>query len=72
MANMSYCRFNNTLSDLRDCEDHLNDTLAINCPRCVKGEPCDEEHISEEEATTRTLLLKVCKRILNYSEDSEE
>jgi hypothetical protein len=25
MANMSYCRFENTLSDLRDCEEHLFD-----------------------------------------------
>jgi hypothetical protein len=22
---MSYCRFSNTLSDLQDCEDHLED-----------------------------------------------
>lgn len=25
MPNMSYCRFSNTLEDLRDCDDHLND-----------------------------------------------
>lgn len=25
MSNMSYCRFTNTLSDLRDCNDHLSD-----------------------------------------------
>lgn len=25
MANMEYCRFTNTLSDLRDCLDHLDD-----------------------------------------------
>ena len=25
MANMSYCRFQNTLSDLRDCEDYVED-----------------------------------------------
>jgi len=24
MANMSYCRFQNTLSDLRDCYENLN------------------------------------------------
>ena len=23
MANMSYCRFQNTLTDLRDCKDNL-------------------------------------------------
>ena len=26
MSNMSYCRFQNTLADLRDCYDHLDDT----------------------------------------------
>jgi hypothetical protein len=25
MANMSYCRFENTASDLLDCEEHLMD-----------------------------------------------
>jgi hypothetical protein len=25
MANMAYCRFTNTLTDLRDCEKHLVD-----------------------------------------------
>lgn len=25
MSNMSYCRFQNTLSDLRDCEENLFD-----------------------------------------------
>lgn len=28
MANMSYCRFENTLSDLQDCLDHINDRLS--------------------------------------------
>lgn len=25
MGNMSYCRFQNTLRDLRDCEEHFGD-----------------------------------------------
>ena len=25
MSNMSYCRFQNTLSDLRDCYEHIED-----------------------------------------------
>ena len=25
MSNMSYCRFRNTLEDLRDCHAHMND-----------------------------------------------
>lgn len=27
MSNMSYCRFRNTLGDLRDCVDHLDEPL---------------------------------------------
>lgn len=27
MANMSYCRWENTLNDLRDCAEHVNDPL---------------------------------------------
>jgi hypothetical protein len=27
MSNMGYCRFQNTLSDLRDCWEHMNDSL---------------------------------------------
>ena len=27
MGNMSYCRFQNTLSDLQDCEGHFGDEL---------------------------------------------
>jgi hypothetical protein len=29
MANMSYCRFRNTLNDLRDCENSFNDINSI-------------------------------------------
>lgn len=25
MGNMSYCRFHNTLGDLEDCQEHLDD-----------------------------------------------
>jgi len=25
MGNMSYCRFENTLADLRDCQEHMDD-----------------------------------------------
>lgn len=28
MGNMSYCRFENTLKDLRDCYEHLDDSLS--------------------------------------------
>lgn len=28
MSNMSYCRFRNTLSDLQDCRDNLEDEMS--------------------------------------------
>ena len=28
MSNMAYCRFNNTLSDLRDCYEHMDEVLS--------------------------------------------
>lgn len=28
MSNMSYCRFQNTLEDLRDCFEHIDDDLS--------------------------------------------
>ena len=28
MSNMDYCRFQNTLPDLRDCEEHMDDDLS--------------------------------------------
>jgi hypothetical protein len=29
MSNMSYCRFENTLSDLEDCQDNFKNTQSI-------------------------------------------
>lgn len=42
MANMSYCRFQNTLSDLKDCLEHLNDDLSPSeeKARCKMLEVC--------------------------------
>jgi len=29
MSNMSYCRFQNTLEDLKDCQAHMDDDLSL-------------------------------------------
>lgn len=29
MSNMSYCRFHNTVGDLQDCYDHIDDELSV-------------------------------------------
>jgi len=57
MPNMSYCRFNNTLNDLRDCENALE----------------EEEAMSRVERSKALFLIDVCKRISkNYEGDSDE
>lgn len=54
MANMSYCRFNNTLSDLEDCRDALN----------------EENISSLAEKRKAKRLLAVCREITdNFDED---
>lgn len=47
MANMSYCRFQNTLGDLSDCEEALRDT----------------DDLSEEEEKARKRLVNLCIEI---------
>ena len=64
MANMSYCRFHNTLSDLNDCESAL-DSFINN----------DENTISsEEERSKAKKLIELCSYIAeNYTaEDIDE
>ncbi len=48
MGNMSYCRFRNTLPDLRDCLDAIR----------------NGEQIGEEELRAKKSLVQVCKEIL--------
>lgn len=54
MANMSYCRFHNTLKDLEDCRDALD----------------SGEISSQEEKKKAKALVELCKEIAdNYDED---
>jgi len=46
MANMSYCRFQNTLADLRDCERAMNEE--------------DVENLSDAEQKARNKLIRLC------------
>ncbi len=55
MSNMSYCRFQNTLSDLRDCQEALNEG-------CLDR----DDELSTEE---REAALKLIKRCTKISED---
>jgi hypothetical protein len=53
MTNMSYCRFNNTLGDLRDCEEHMRDKLSTG----------RHEESYDSEFTKRQKLIEACIRI---------
>jgi hypothetical protein len=58
MANMGYCRFENTLGDLRDCYEHLDD---------------DVEELNEYEKRARKALIALCQEIAaNTDEDDVE
>jgi hypothetical protein len=53
MANMSYMRFENTLSDLQDCENALSEK--------------DFEELSESEQKHAKRLIELCREIAdNY------
>lgn len=49
--NMSYCRFENTLGDLRDCYNAM-------------VEP-DDDKLSEDETRAKKQLIKLCQKIVD-------
>ncbi len=57
MSNMSYCRFRNTLIDLRDCADTLED---------INGE--GDHNLSTEERRAALALLEICSLIAAEAE----
>lgn len=58
MANMSYCRFENTVNDMRDCEAALNE---------ISGNI--EQLESESERKYAKKFIAFCKRIASDYED---
>lgn len=61
MANMSYCRFENTYSDLRDCTNVLGQTLddEISYEDMIDG-------MSASEINALFAMVKEAKRFLEY------
>lgn len=55
MPNMSYCRFENTVEDLRDCYDNINEL----------------NDLSEDEQRARLRLIRLCQKIVDEAEDVE-
>lgn len=54
MSNMSYCKFSNTLLDLRDCVETLqeNDNLG-------------DMDLSEDELTSLKYMYNLCERFMD-------
>ena len=57
MSNMSYCRFQNTLSDLEDCYEALLNE--------------EGELSSEEEQDAKECLIELCRSISDEFRDGE-
>lgn len=55
MPNMSYCRFQNTLGDLRDCYENMD----------------NPKQLSEEEQKARKALIKLCEDIASDYGDGD-
>ena len=58
MGNMSYCRFQNTLNDLRDCRDALMEMGDY------------ENELAEDEAHAAKRLLRICRELADDFEPS--
>jgi len=54
--NMSYCRFENTAGDLKDCKEHINDDLSE----------------SAYERKARIKLIELCREIAEEFEDIDD
>lgn len=52
MSNMTYCMFQNTLGDLRDCEVRLSEVNSL-------------DDLSKEEAEAARALIRLCRDIGN-------
>lgn len=51
MANMSYCRFRNTVNDLADCQEAINDGVL------------QDDELDEDERRAARRLIRICKEI---------
>lgn len=61
MTNMSYCRFENTLADLRDCYEQIESLL--------EGDPETDQVTSDRERRARIALVELCFDVVARFED---
>ena len=79
MSNMSYCRFQNTLSDLRDCYYALGDYLDNNATEEEKANASDnykEDNgkvrlLSKDETDAKYELMNLCRQIIDEYGDQD-
>jgi hypothetical protein len=66
MANMSYCRFENTSKDLRDCFYALQEAFE---ERDMTLSEFQERLGSEYERRSLVELLRLCRRIIDLTDE---
>ncbi|MCP3681094.1 MAG: hypothetical protein GY861_00250 [bacterium] len=59
---MSYCRFQNTLSDLQDCVDYL-EAPSFDSVIADSDDDYDENMLSADETQARADLVALCNEI---------
>jgi len=64
MSNMSYCRFENTLSDLKDCIEPLYQG-------CLVNEDEYGDFLSQSEFNSALELIERCREITEMYEHSD-
>lgn len=62
MANMSYCRFENTYRDLVDCKESMTDF----------AEEQEEGPLSKSEKAFTARLIEVCREIVELADMDKE
>lgn len=66
MTNMSYCRFENTLADLRDCFEQI-ESLLDGLP--LDGEPEADRVTDPRERRSRLELIELCFDVVARFQD---
>ncbi len=61
MSNMSYCRFENTLNDLRDCRKALQELFES-----------EDKQLSEYESDAAMALIEECESIMQLVADTTD
>lgn len=64
MSNMSYCRYRNTLMDLQDCEEALQEE--------IDNDVILEDELGSDELRARKHLIQLCKDIAEMFEGDND